>query len=75
MTTWLSSHGLSAQRVSPAGDWLSLNVTVKQANTLLGADYWTFTDQATGQQTVRTLEYSIPPTLQGHLDFAHPTVA
>ncbi|KAA1474745.1 family S53 protease [Dentipellis sp. KUC8613] len=75
VTAWLSSHGLSAQSVSPAGDWLSLNVTVKQANTLLGADYWTFTDQATGQQTVRTLEYSIPPALKGHLDFAHPTVA
>ncbi|TFY77795.1 hypothetical protein EWM64_g6214 [Hericium alpestre] len=48
---WLSSHGKSSNTILPAGDWVGINVTVKQANTLLDADYSTFTHQSTGEQT------------------------
>ncbi|KAA1474770.1 family S53 protease [Dentipellis sp. KUC8613] len=72
---WLTTHGVASETISPAGDWLGVNVTVAQANSLLDAEYTTFTNQATGQPTVRTLSYSIPAELKGHLDFVHPTVA
>ncbi|KAA1473458.1 family S53 protease [Dentipellis sp. KUC8613] len=70
---WLTAHNLSAESVSPAGDWMSLNMTVKQANKLLAADYCAFADDS-GRQTIRTLSYSIPPSLKKHLDFVHPTI-
>ncbi|TFY66493.1 hypothetical protein EVG20_g4594 [Dentipellis fragilis] len=70
---WLSAHNLSARSITPAGDWLSLNMTVKQANRLLAADYCAFADE-TGRQAIRTLSYSIPPSLKKHLDFVHPTI-
>ncbi|TFY79415.1 hypothetical protein EWM64_g4597 [Hericium alpestre] len=72
---WLSSHGISSNTISPAGEWVGINVTVQQVNTLLDADYSTFTHQSTGQQTVRTLSYSIPADLKSHLSLVHPTVA
>ncbi|KAI0055948.1 family S53 protease [Artomyces pyxidatus] len=74
VTAYLSEHGLSATPFSPAGDWLSLNLTVAQANVLFDTQFSTFVHVKTGITSVRTLEYSIPAALQGHLDFVHPTI-
>ncbi|TDL17434.1 family S53 protease-like protein [Rickenella mellea] len=71
---WLSSNGLKATTISPAGDWLSVSMPVKQANELLGADFTVFAHQDTGKEAVRTLSYSIPTALKGHLDLVHPTI-
>ncbi|TDL17183.1 hypothetical protein BD410DRAFT_807518 [Rickenella mellea] len=71
---WLSTNGLQSTTISPAGDWLSVSMPVKQANELLQADFTVFAHQETGKQTIRTLSYSIPLVLQGHLDLVHPTI-
>ncbi|ETW82604.1 serine protease S53 [Heterobasidion irregulare TC 32-1] len=71
---WLSQNGLTATKASPAGDWLQVNVTVEKANSLFDAEFATFKHLSTDTDTVRTLEYSIPASLQGHLDFVHPTI-
>ena len=71
---FLSSHGVTAQTISPAGDWLSFSVPVSQANEMFDADFQVFEHSETGQQSVRTLAYSIPTELQGHLDLVHPTI-
>ena len=71
---WLSSNGLNATAVSPAGDWLSVTVPVSLANKLLDTQFSTFTEVKTGKKTIRTLSYSIPAALQGHLDVVHPTI-
>ncbi|KAA1474803.1 subtilisin-like protein [Dentipellis sp. KUC8613] len=71
---WLSSHNLTSSVVSVSGDLHELTLTVKQANEILSANYSTFTDQKTGIQTIRTLQYSIPVELQGHLTTVYPTV-
>jgi len=47
---------------------------VSQASSLFNAEFSVFTHQQTGQQSVRTLAYSIPTALSGHLDFVHPTI-
>ncbi|KZT65386.1 subtilisin-like protein [Daedalea quercina L-15889] len=73
VTAWLNENGLNATAVSPAGDWLAVNISVAQANSLLSADYSLFTHDSTGAQTVRTLEYSVPTDLQAHIDCVHPT--
>ncbi|KAI0062168.1 family S53 protease [Artomyces pyxidatus] len=72
--SWLSSHGLSANAATPAGDWLKLSLTVAQANELLDAEFSTFKHQETGEQAVRTLSYSVPVELKSHINFIHPTV-
>lgn len=70
---WLASHNLTSQAFSPAGDVRSVNLTVKQANSLLDASYSKFANQKTGSTTIRTLSYSIPADLKPHVNVAYPT--
>ncbi|CAK5263983.1 unnamed protein product [Mycena citricolor] len=75
VSAWLSSNGLESNQVSAAGDWISIDVPVSKANELLGADYQVFTHSASGQQTIRTLSYSIPASLKSHLKVVTPTTS
>ncbi|KAI1796803.1 family S53 protease-like protein [Ganoderma leucocontextum] len=73
--SWLRDNGLNATTISPAGDWIAINVPVSQANTLFEANFSTFAHQDTpSKQFIRTLSYALPQSLQGHVDLVHPTV-
>ena len=74
MNAWLSENGLEAVPISPAGDWLSISVPVSKANDLLDTEFAVFTHTESGHESIRTLAYSIPTDLVGHLDLVHPTV-
>lgn len=41
---------------------------------MFDADFTVFEHEETGQQSIRTLAYSIPTDLVGHLDLVHPTI-
>ncbi|KAH9913287.1 subtilisin-like protein [Fomitopsis serialis] len=56
-------------------DWLLIQVPTSKANELLDAQYSVFTHTTTQKQTIRTLSYSIPPDLAGHLELVHPTIS
>lgn len=71
---FLSENNISAETISPAGDWLQFSIPVSKANDLFDADFSVFTHEETGQEAVRTLSYSIPANLVGHLDLVHPTI-
>lgn len=71
---WLSSHELTGVPVSFSGDILEVTLSVRQANKLLNADFHVFSEHSNGKQSLRTLAYSIPSNLKGHLDHIHPTI-
>ena len=71
---WLKENDIEATKASPAGDWLSFSIPVSKANELFDADFTVFTNDANGKQTIRTMSYSLPSELQGHVDLVHPTV-
>ncbi|KIP07558.1 hypothetical protein PHLGIDRAFT_70854 [Phlebiopsis gigantea 11061_1 CR5-6] len=75
VNAWLKESGLTASTISPAGDWLTVSVPVGKANELFDADFAVYTHSDTGKQVIRTLSYSIPAELSGHLDFVHPTIS
>ena len=75
VNAFFSENNISTQTASPAGDWLSFFVPISQANELFDANFTVFTHTQTGQQLVRTLSYSIPSDLQGHINLVHPTTA
>ena len=75
MNAWLKENDIEAAQASPAGDWLSISIPVSKANELLDADFTVFSHASTGKEVVRTLSYSIPTDLQGHIDLVHPTTA
>ncbi|KAH8108266.1 family S53 protease-like protein [Phellopilus nigrolimitatus] len=71
---FLAAQNVTAKSISPAGDWLAFSVPVSKANEMFDADFSVFQHEETGKQSVRTLAYSIPTELQGHLDLVHPTI-
>ncbi|KAI0354061.1 family S53 protease [Trametes cingulata] len=73
VSDWLEENNIKATKVSPAGDWLTISIPVSKASSLLNAEFSVFNHTPTGSMFVRTLSYSIPADLQGHLDFVHPT--
>ncbi|EED85603.1 predicted protein, partial [Postia placenta Mad-698-R] len=75
VNSWLSAHGLNATALSPAGDWLRIEVPVAKANDMLAANFSVFSFTATGSTTVRALSYSVPSDLAEHIDLIHPTTA
>ena len=70
---WLKENDITAQTSSPAGDWLSFSIPVSKANELLDTQFTVFTHDETNTQSVRTLAYSIPADLAGHVLLVHPT--
>ena len=68
-------NNISAKTISPAGDWLAFSILVSQANDLFRANYTIFEHEATGSKITRTLSYSIPVELQGHLELIHPSIS
>ncbi|KIJ35837.1 hypothetical protein M422DRAFT_180170 [Sphaerobolus stellatus SS14] len=74
INSFLSANGLTSKTISPAGDWLSVSIPVSKANELFGAQFSVFTNEASGQQAIRTMEYSIPTSLKGHVELIHPTI-
>ena len=73
VNAYLKANGLSSTTLSPAGDWIGFSVPVSKANEMFNAEFAVFNHKQTGAQTIRTLSYSIPSSLQEHLDFVHPT--
>lgn len=72
---WLSENDISSTPVAPAGDMISITISVEKANKLLDTRFNTFTHMETGAKSIRTLAYSIPVSLQGVVEFVHPTVS
>ena len=69
----MKENNIVAKKASPAGDWLSFSIPVSKANALLDADFTEFSHPDSKEKFIRTLIYSIPADLKGHLDFVHPT--
>lgn len=73
---WLADHGVEEDlaKRSPSGDWLSATLSVAQARSLLGeAQFNIYEHRSTGEQLVRTTEYSVPRDVSDHLDLVSPT--
>lgn len=73
---WLSSHGISGDRVkqSQGLSWVHADVTTAEAEKLLSTKYYQYKHAVTGQSHVACDEYSLPKDLQEHVDFITPTV-
>ncbi|KAH9051099.1 peptidase S8/S53 domain-containing protein [Lactarius vividus] len=74
--SWLEHHRITSSSVSAThgGSFLTVTgVSVSQANDLLGASYQLYTHTKTNETIVRTLGYSLPAVLHGHVQTVAPT--
>ncbi|KAN0089028.1 subtilisin-like protein [Hyaloscypha variabilis] len=71
---WLNIEGLTNySSLSTRGDSIIVKASISQIEKLLDAEYNSFVRTDSGQSVVRTLEYSIPSVLKGHVDVVQPT--
>ncbi|KAH9071521.1 subtilisin-like protein [Lactarius deliciosus] len=74
--SWLEHHRVisSSVSVTHGGSFLTVTgVSVSQANDLLGASYQLYTHTKKNETIVRTLGYSLPVVLHGHVQTVAPT--
>ncbi|KAH0378072.1 tripeptidyl-peptidase 1 precursor, partial [Aureobasidium melanogenum] len=72
VSTWLTEHGIIAATLSPAKDWITANVPVRRAESLLNTTYSVYQHQD-GSTLIRAPEWSLPQHLHDHIDLIQPT--
>jgi len=71
---WLMYHGVdSPESTTSAGEWVTVRVTVEQAEKMLGAKYGVYRHAKSGDTVLRTVSYSLPKELHSHIDVVAPT--
>ncbi|UKZ81685.1 hypothetical protein TrVFT333_009457 [Trichoderma virens FT-333] len=68
--SWLHSHGVTKYTKQGSSIWFQTEVST--ANAMLSTNFHTYSDAA-GVKKLRTLQYSIPESLVGHVDLISPT--
>ena len=71
VTSWLHEHNISDTTMGR--DWVDFSTTVGRANSLLKANFGSYTYKDS-DSVLRTDEYSLPASLLDHIDFVYPTV-
>jgi tripeptidyl-peptidase-1 len=66
------ANGLAVSSLSDTNEWIEFATNVSHANTLFDANYQRYTHTATGANLTRTLAYSLPKELVGHVDTLTP---
>jgi tripeptidyl-peptidase-1 len=72
LTSFANSNGLQLSEASASGDLFSFTTTVARANALFRADFRHFTHVSSGATLARTLAYSLPSELVGHVQTIAP---
>ncbi|KIW84095.1 hypothetical protein Z517_03341 [Fonsecaea pedrosoi CBS 271.37] len=70
---WLEEQGILATDVQDNGDWINVNTTVMQAESLLDTTFFLFYHAGDKSWRIRTLEYSVPDRLHAYIQTIQPT--
>jgi tripeptidyl-peptidase-1 len=70
----LANH-ITSTTISPAGEWVEFTTTIARANAIFAASYQTYKHADTSATLTRTLAYSLPDALVGHVDTVLPTTS
>ncbi|KAH9013551.1 subtilisin-like protein [Lactarius pseudohatsudake] len=76
VSSWLGHYNIPSSSISMTlgGNWLRVvGVSVSQANRILGASYQLYQHVETNDTVLRTISYSLPEVLHGHIQTIVPT--
>ncbi|KAG9594897.1 subtilisin-like protein, partial [Aureobasidium melanogenum] len=73
---WLIASGISSDSVklSKGKNWINLEASADQAESLLNTKYHVYAHGVTGQPHIGCDEYSLPKHLKDHIDFVTPSL-
>ncbi|KAI1166308.1 subtilisin-like protein [Nemania serpens] len=70
--TWLRDTGVES--VEEDADWVTFKTTVGVANKMLDTRFaWYLSEEPKPRRVLRTLEYSVPDEVAGHINLVQPT--
>ncbi len=74
--SWLLSNGVEPHRVklSQSGSWITANVTVAEAEGLLGTEYYVYEHQNGHKHIACDKAYHLPEHVSKHVDLVMPTL-
>ena len=74
--TWLHNSGVEPHRVklSKSGNWLTADVTVAEAEELLGTEYYVYEHQSGHKHIACEKAYHLPEHVSKHVDLVTPTL-
>ncbi|KAJ3261974.1 hypothetical protein HK103_003817 [Boothiomyces macroporosus] len=70
---WLKNNGVEGGVLNANKDWLSVTVTVDQAQKMLNTKYKVYQHQESKVVAVRTPSFSLPKYVHHHIDLIQPT--
>jgi len=71
---WLRDAGIPDSQVHEDGEWINLRLTVREASTLLDANFGVWGHRGTTVKKVRALKYSVPEEIAEHITTVIPVV-
>ncbi|KAG0651511.1 Sedolisin-A [Hyphodiscus hymeniophilus] len=74
--TWLKESGIEDDRLTVAKgrNWVKVELTVGEAESLLRTEYHVYTNTQTGKEHLACSDYSVPAHITEHIDFITPTI-
>ncbi|TFY58761.1 hypothetical protein EVJ58_g6216 [Rhodofomes roseus] len=74
--SWLLMSALGADRIRMTNDgtWIRVNVTVKEAEKLLGTEYYVYEKETEGDVIACADKYHLPEHVSGHVELVTPTL-
>lgn len=70
---WLKHHAVQGSSSAGAGDWVNIRLPVKDAERMLDTQFGVYHHASSGEVVLRSLSYSLPRDLAGHIDTVSPT--
>ncbi|KAM5543119.1 hypothetical protein V8D89_002993 [Ganoderma adspersum] len=74
-TVMTYKNNVTIDQVSSNESRMNICVPVAQANSLLDAQFNEYSHEDTGLMALRTMSYSVPASVKGHLDFIYPATS
>lgn len=72
--TWLHQSGIEPDRVKMAGGWLTADVTIEEAEELLGTEYYVYEHENGATHVGCDKKYHLPEHVSKHVDLITPTI-
>ena len=71
--SWLKAEGVPEEDMKNDGAWVNFAVPVKQAEQMLDAQFYYFSNTVNDVSRIRTLSYSVPPSVRPYISMIQPT--
>ncbi|OCH93713.1 subtilisin-like protein [Obba rivulosa] len=73
---WLTENGIHAHRtkLSASGGWVAANVTIEEAEALLGTDYYVYQNADGREHVACASAYHLPEHVSKHVELITPTL-